>query len=164
MTSRILVVGIVVVVLVLALVGGVLVTFDECDVGYPGGGSWTMSVDAQETKTTDDGTFVFRGQVTIRGTGNPEAKGVRVVFLDETNETLESVPVGTMATRGQRRVNVTANLSRPPERIVVTAESIETNDDADWWIIGLKRHGDGYAPATVREDPEPGFCEVLRTG
>jgi hypothetical protein len=55
---------------------------------------------------------------------------------------------------------VTANLSRPPERIVVTAESIETPDDADWWITGLKRHGDGYARTTLREDPTPGFCRM----
>lgn len=158
MTSRTLVVGIAVVVL--ALAGGVHVAYGECG-GFGGGAAWTMGVDALDTETTDDGTFVFRGQVTISGNGYPEAKGVRVVFLDENNETLESVPVGTMATRGQRRANVTANLSRPPERIVVTAESIETPDDADWWITGLKRHGDGYATTTLREDPTPGFCRVL---
>jgi len=164
MKSRILVVGIAVVVLVLALVGGVLVAYGECG-GFPGGASWEMGVDVKETMTTEDGTFVFQGQVTISGTGNPEAEGVRVVFLDENNKTLESVPVGTMATHGQRRANVTANLSRPPERIVVTAESIKNpNDDADWVIIGLKRQGDGYTPITLREDSEPGFCEVLRTG
>lgn len=162
MTRRL--VPVVIGLLVFALVGGVGLfwwTLDDCTVG-PGGGFWEIGVGVYETRTAENGSFYFHGEVSRSGsTGQPRLRDVKVVFLDDTNETIESVPIGDFGVNAQNQRNVTRWLPTAPDRIRLEAESIETAEDTEWALLGLVRTPDGrYREYVIEDGPDvPDYCE-----
>lgn len=159
-------VPVIVVLLVLAFVGGVGLFFsipnlDNCTVG-PGGANWELVVSPYEIRTAENGSFYFRGVVYVSGTtGQPRLSDIRVVFLDDANETMERIPVGDFGVNAQYERNVTRWLPAVPSRIRLEAGSIDAHEDTEWALVGLARAPDGkYREYVVEDGPDvPDICE-----
>lgn len=146
-----------------AAIGGGYVVWDatRC-LDYPGQTSWDLAIGVYETRTAENGSFRFHGDVTIAGsTGRPRAVGVHVEFVGQNNTTLRAVDLGDFGVDAQDHRNVSVWLRQTPERIRLTAERIESADNAEWFIGGLVRGEDNqYREYIVRRSPEdPSACQ-----
>lgn len=94
------------------------------------------------TETNQDGTISFSGEVVGLDVyeGRFRIENLRVVFLDASNTTLETVRVGTI--RSSRfREPLVATLDQPPERVLLQADSVTTDARLD--VHGLARNETG---------------------
>lgn len=135
---------------VIAVLGTVAVMDSGCS-GFPGKSEWELEVWISEEEQLENGTIDLRGEVSISGhvTGTT-VEGVSVVFVDEANDTSESLHIGTLS--GYAQQNLTAKLDYTPDLMRIETTDIETGDDTKYWIKGLKRDGDGQYEQFVQTE------------
>lgn len=139
------------------VISGLLVTFGavvavnaNCS-GFPGKSEWELEVWISEEEQLENGTIDLRGEASISGhvTGTT-VEGVSVVFVDEANDTSESLHIGTLSGYAQREMSV--KLDYTPDIVRIETTDIQTGDDTKYWIKGLKRDESGQYEQFVQKE------------
>lgn len=108
--------------------------------------NWSLSVNGHLEEAAEG--HIFQGEVRLGGhLGGVEVHGVQVRFLDDTNETIELVQVGTL-NDSSSAVNLSVDLQDRPIRVLVEVRDIDTPDNADYGVAGLRYQDGGYYPYT----------------
>lgn len=115
----------------------------------PGESSWTLGVypiNIEQNNTS----VVFQGEVRISGSkAGGTAEGVQILFLDQNNNTMESIEVGTMSSASNPREEISSEMEQYPTFILIEVERIKS--DSPYIIKGLKRDANGNYTAYRQE-------------
>lgn len=141
-------------ILVLAVaVGGFAATNQlQCGIAVTERPHWELLVGVHDTRPAN-GSFVFHGEVGLTGsTGQPVVENVTVRFLDDDEQTLQAVSLGSFGVSRQHHRNVTVRLSRSPAVVRLDAKTVRALAESSWVIGGLERTPDDqYREIVVRE-------------
>ena len=132
--------------LILGLV--LLIALSGCHQPPPG---WSLKASGH---TVEEGEAVrFLGNVRIDGMAdNTTVSGISVEFRDANRTLLKTVQIGQFGDE-RFRVELNETFDQPPEFVLVKVESVDTPEDYDWDIRGLRRSETGDYPGYTEYDP-----------
>lgn len=130
-----------VLVAIVVILGAAILGTNTCPIG-PEKQTWELDLWVQGETTLPNGTTHLEMQIILSGhvTGTV-IEDVRLQYLDADGETIRTGNVGTLS--GYTRENVTANLDRRPDKILVETGEIKTGEETEYWIAGQKRTESG---------------------
>lgn len=135
----------------------VLVVLSGCLSGIPGLSGenyWQVGIGGE--LAPEEGGYVFEGSVGLSGNYGPvEVSGLRIEFVDADNNTMTSVPIGTL---NQSRPQATFNaiVEAPPELVIPVADRIDSPSNMEYAITGLRRTGNGDYDEFTRKTSRAG--------
>jgi len=133
--------------LILGLI--LLVTLSGCHQPAP---QWNLSAVGQTVE--EDGGVRFVGSVQLGGMAdNTTVSGIRVEFRDANRTLLQTVQIGQLGDE-RSRVELNETFDQPPEFVLIKVESVDTPENYEWSISGLRRAEEGeYSPGYTDYDP-----------
>lgn len=127
--------------LITALVVGAVAVptvYPLCPIGL-NQAQWELGVWVEEETHLNSGEVDLDVEVSLSGhTSRTTIQNVTVTFEDASGDVYHTVDIGTIS--GFTKETETVRLDHPPERIRLETGPIEKgNDDAEYWIHGVKR-------------------------
>lgn len=121
--------------------------------GLSGENYWQVGIGGS---LSDEGSeYVFEGSVGLGGNyGAVEVTGLRIEFVDKSNNTVKSVSIGTL-NQSRPRAAFDVTVARPPHLVVPVAERIDSPPNLEYTITGLKRTENGEYDEYNPEDSRP---------
>jgi len=133
---------------VIAVTVGLLLVTSGC-VGAPG--AWDLYADASVEERSEE--YAFHAEVFLSGNyGGVELRDIRLVLLDEQNESITTVSVGTLnSSRPEATRNV--SLAEQPAFVVIEVGERSIPDETRYSIPSGLRRTDGGSYVAVQSTP-----------
>lgn len=118
---------------------------------------WSLSMRGHDEQIRDG--YRFTGEVTLGGNyGDVTAEGVRIEFLNEGNETIETIHVGTLnASRSPVGINI--SVEQRPKYVLVFVDEVTApqSNNEESGVSGLERveNGDYYSYSAYDSQAPP---------